>query len=76
MSDALTDIARDDKLEQKCIDIGSLEEQFKKNPSPKLAEEIISKFNELLVMPRGYWKSVNTMNIKEKRNKYITYLKS
>jgi hypothetical protein len=75
MSEAFTDIERDKKLEEKSDKIHTLENKFKEEPSSKLAEEIIHEMNELLVMPRGYFQSVNKINMREKRDVYIKYLK-
>jgi len=74
MSDALTDIARDEKLVQKTIDIHSLEEKFLKEPSPELAKKIIDELNKFINMPRGYLESVNRRKTKDKIKNYTEYL--
>ena len=76
MSKEIKDISKDKQLEEKCKNINLLQEQFQKNPSPKLAEQIIQGFNELLVAPQGYRVSVNTLNIKEKITEYTHYLEN
>lgn len=74
MSDAMTDITRDEKLKQRDIKISSLEGKFLKEPSPELAKEIINELNEIVNMPRGYWKSVNVQKIKDNIKNYREYL--
>ena len=74
MSDEATQVSRDVDLQKKSSEIHSLENLFKKDPSIKLAENILNNFEELLKMPKGCYKTPNISKIEEKMKDYKMYL--
>ncbi len=57
MSDALTDIARNEELAEENSRINQLELDFCKNPSTDKAKKLIQKLKGLVGMKSGYWNS-------------------
>ena len=76
MSDALTDISRDQDRSGLLSRIGRIETEFLKSPDKDKAKELMSFWAEYADMPRGYWGSSNETFAYERIGMYDTYLKT
>lgn len=74
MSDAFTDIARDENLRQKDSRINLLEAKFLEEPSPELAKKIVDELNTIKNMPRGYFMGLSKEKIENTIKNYQEYL--
>ena len=57
MSDALSDIAQDQRVKKEFVDINNLEKEFFKNPSREKAEQLITEWISFGQMRGGLWRS-------------------
>jgi len=74
MSDALTDISRDEEREEILNKIYLTEQEFYKNMTRKKAEDLISLWQEYLRVSRGYWTATNSRKAFAKIGAYREYL--
>ena len=76
MSDALTDISRDQQRFDTLSKIEKAESVFPENPIPEKAEELISLWKEYLRIPRGYSSSSNKTLAYERIALYNLYIET
>ena len=76
MSDALTDIARDQNLAEESSRVKQMELDFCQNPSIKRAKKLIQKLRGLVWMKSGYWGSTPKSWAYERIALYDNYIKS
>jgi hypothetical protein len=76
MSDALTDIRRDDQRGRVLKKIDNAENEFLENPSKDKAENLIRLWDEYLSIKRGYWGSPNKSIAYEQIGLLKRYLKA
>ncbi len=74
MSDALTDINRDQRINDILIRIEKAEGAFGVNPDVAKAEELIELWKEYERMPSGYWSSSNEQLAYERIALYNLYI--
>ncbi len=74
MSDALTDIAGDNNAAGKVEKLFDLKDKFGANPSPVLADDIITNLEIVKGLPRGYFFSGNSEELSKEAEKYCNYL--
>lgn len=76
MSDALTDISRDQQRFDTLSKIKKAESVFSENPTPEKAEELINLWKEYLRIPRGYSSSSNETLAYERIALYNSYIET
>lgn len=76
MSDALTDISRDEARAKISKKIYDLESDFSADPIKEKAVELIELWRQLLLSPKGYSSSPNTWFAYERIGMYKMYLES
>ena len=76
MSDALTDILRDEERENIRAVIAELEEKFYKRPTKRAAKELIRAWRNYLEIPRGYQSSSDHRLAYAKIAAYTQYVRT
>ena len=76
MSDALTDISRDQQRNDVLIKIERAELNFQENPNQEKAKELIKLWKEYVRMPSGYWSSSNESLAYERVALYNLYVET
>lgn len=76
MSDALTDIARDERRGEISREISRAERDFLRQPGPDRAKKLIELWKQYIYIPSGYWTSSNETLAYERIGLYDRYLQT
>lgn len=76
MSDALTDIARDQHRSELLEEIANTERDFLTQPTKQKASRLIELWKRYIYTPRGYWTSSNTTWAYERIGYFAKYLET
>ncbi len=75
MSDGISAVFKDAKIVELVKDVRGLQKEYYEKPSNELAENIVSKLEDLLKYNgKGYWKGVNAYEVQKDIEKYKKYL--